>query len=389
MLNLTRVYCNKEQPSDNLRYGMGHGAPRDAASRRPVVVWNITQRCNLACVHCYSDSESRIYPGELSFSECRAVIEDLAQFRVPAVLLSGGEPLLHPLFFDLARHARSCGLNLTLSTNGTCITRETARKIRYLGFRYVGISLDGIGETHDQFRGKAGSFQRAVAAFRYCRAAGQKSGLRLTLSRTTVADLENILDFVESEDIRRVCFYHLVHSGRGIGLQLLQPEEIRNALDRILERTRKWAEQGNPREVLTVDQPADAAYVLMKLRREDPRRAEAAEKLLRWNGGGANSSGIGIGNIDPRGDVHPDQFWQKHTLGNVRHTPFSRIWTESQSEILRGLRNRLPQLRGNCGDCSWKTICGGGFRVRAMQHSGDPWGTDPGCYLTAEERAAA
>lgn len=388
MLNITRLYCNRDQPADALRYGMGHGAPRHAGGRKPIVVWNITRRCNLRCVHCYSDSEPKNYPGELTFWESLGVIDDLADYGVPAVLFSGGEPMLHPHFYDLAQYVLHKGLRLTISTNGNFITAEAARKLKALGVTYVGISLDGIGETHDRFRGKAGAFDKAVAAFRHCREAGQKSGLRLTLSRNTINDLDRILDFIDAEDIQRVCFYHLVYSGRGAQLGLLRPEETRGALDRIMARTREWAEAGRAREVLTVDQPADNAYLYLKLAAEDPERAEAAYRLMIWNGGGAHSSGVGIANIDSQGNVHPDQFWQTHSLGNVRDQPFSKIWTESQDPILVGLRNRLPLLTGRCAACRFQNICGGGFRVRALQMHGDPWADDPGCYLSDNEIAA-
>lgn len=387
MLNITKLYCGESQPADALRYGHGPGAPRSASERKPIVVWNITRRCNLHCVHCYSDSEPRNYPGELTRDECLAVVDDLAAFGVPAVLFSGGEPLLHSHFFELARHAVDRGLRLTISTNGNFITPKTAGALKDLGVTYVGISLDGIGETHDRFRGKSGAFDKAVAAFRNCAAVGQKSGLRLTLSRNTVRDLDRILDFIDAEDIRRVCFYHLVYSGRGANLGLLEPRETREALDKIIARTAEWSAAGRTREVLTVDQPADGAYLYLKLLRENPERAVRAHELLSWNGGGAHSSGVGIANIDSQGNVHPDQFWQSLTLGNVRERRFSEIWTRSTDPTLRGLRNRLPLLRGRCKDCRFLSICGGGFRVRAQQTHGDPWADDPGCYLSEREIA--
>lgn len=385
MLNVTKLYCDVSQPADALRYGHGHGAPRSAAERKPIVVWNITRRCNLKCIHCYSDSEAREYPGELSWDQCRAVIDDLAGFGVPAVLLSGGEPLIHPRFFDLAGYARERGLRLTLSTNGTLITPERARRIKDLGFAYVGISLDGIGKTHDHFRGQKGAFEKAVAAFRNCKAVDQKVGLRLTLSPNNIADLDKILDFIEKEDIDRVCFYHLVYSGRGSAMKDVDHAGTRRALDKILARTKQWADSAKPREVLTVDQPADGAYLYMKLLEENPERAQKVHDLLSWNGGGANSSGVGIGNIDTQGNVHPDQFWQTVTLGNVKNRPFSQIWKDNTHPVIKGLRNRLPLLQGKCGGCKYLQLCGGGFRVRAEQVYGNPWATDPGCYLTDEE----
>ncbi|MFQ3670277.1 MAG: radical SAM protein, partial [Verrucomicrobiia bacterium] len=173
MLNVTRLLCGEPQPADGLRYGLGAGASERASGRRPVVVWNVTRRCNLSCVHCYSNSDGREYPGELTLGECQAVIRDLAEFKVPAVLLSGGEPMLHPHFFEIAEAAVAAGLRVTLSTNGTRLNREAVRRLKGLGLAYVGISLDGIGAVHDRFRGRPGAFDRAVTAFRLCREEGQ------------------------------------------------------------------------------------------------------------------------------------------------------------------------------------------------------------------------
>jgi radical SAM protein with 4Fe4S-binding SPASM domain len=387
MINLTKLYCGLSQNADSLRYGHGHGAPRAASERKPIVVWNITRRCNLKCIHCYSDSDAREYPGELSWEQCVGVVEDLADYGVPALLLSGGEPLVHPRFFDIASYARSKGLRLTLSTNGTLIDPDTAARLKALDFSYVGISLDGIGETHDRFRGRAGTFTKTMAAFRNCKAVGQKVGLRLTLSAHNVADLDGILDFIEREDIERVCFYHLVYSGRGAGVTDVTHEDTRRALDKIMDRTARWAAEGRPREVLTVDQPADGAYVYLRMLRENSARAAEVADLLGWNGGGQNSSGRGIGNIDTQGNVHPDQFWQSLILGNVKLRKFSEIWRSQDNPTLNMLRNRTDHLTGRCAGCRFLKMCGGGFRVRALQVHGDLWAPDPACYLSDGEIA--
>lgn len=335
----------------------------------------------MKCLHCYSDSDARNYPGELTWEHMESVVEDLAGFGIPALLFSGGEPMIHPRFCDLARMSKQAGLRMTLSTNGTLIDESAARQIKDIGFSYVGISLDGIGATHDHFRGKDGAFDRAVAAFRHCKAAGQKVGLRLTLSRQTVADIEGILDFIETEGIDRVCFYHLVYSGRGAGLALLRPEETRHALDTIMDRVEDWHRRGSTKEVLTVDQPADGPYLLRRLEARDPEAARTARKLIAWNGGGAHGSGVGLANIDTQGNVHPDQFWQSLTLGNVKDEAFSRIWRESRDPVLAGLRAGRRPVGGKCARCPEFGLCGGGFRVRAWQRYGDPWAEDPGCYL--------
>ena len=385
MVNVTKLFCGEDQPADHLRYGHGHGAPRTASERRPIVVWNITRTCNLRCVHCYSDSHAQKYPGELTGEQARAVIDDVARFGVPALLFSGGEPLVRPDLPDLMRYARSKQLRLTLSTNGTLIDEVTARILHEIGLSYVGISLDGIGETNDEFRGVKGAFDAAVRAMRNCRAVGQKVGLRLTLTKRNCVDLHKIFDFIEAEGIQRACFYHLVYSGRGNAADELTPADARRAVDIILERTMDFHQRGLAKEILTVDHHADNAYIYLKLRQLNPARAEQVHQWMKWNGGGANSSGIGISNIDTQGNVHPDQFWQAATLGNVKERPFSEIWSDNSIPLLAQLRNRLPLLKGRCGACRFKDICGGSFRVRALQVHGDPWASDPACYLTDEE----
>lgn len=397
MIGITRLYASRNMPADGLRYGRQgtaglrpadvlHDRPATARVRRPVVVWNVGRRCNLHCQHCYSDSSNRFYPGELTTAEGMALIDDLAAFGVPVLLLSGGEPLMRPDILDLIAHAKARGLRTTLSTNGTLITPETAARLKALGLGYVGISLDGVGAVNDRFRGHKGAFDKAVAGFRACRAVAQRVGLRMTLTRHNVLDLPRIFDFVEAEGIDRVCFYHLVESGRGSQDQALEAAAAREAVDSILGWSRSLAERGKPTEVLTVDNPCDGPYLYLRLRDEDPARAAEALTLLTWNGGGLHGSGIGIGAVDFVGNVHPDQFWSRATLGNVRERPFSEIWQDETHSLLAALRDRAGRLHGRCGPCQWLDICGGGFRVRALAVHGDPWAEDPGCYLTDAER---
>ncbi len=397
MIGITRLYVSRNTPADGLRYGrqslegvrradvVAAPAVRSAAERRPVVVWNAGRRCNLHCRHCYSDSSNREYMGELTTAEGFTLIDDLAAFGAPVLLLSGGEPLMRPDILDLITHARARGLRTTLSTNGTLITPAVAAQLKVLGLGYVGISLDGIGAVNDRFRGHKGAFKQAVAGFRACKAVGQRVGLRMTLTQHNVQDLERIFTFVEREGIERVCFYHLVYSGRGSRRYELSHEETRAAVDRILDWTRSLAARGLPTEILTVDNHCDGPYLYLRLRQEDPVRAEQVLALLRWNGGGLYSSGVGIGNVDFLGFVHPDQFWTTATLGNVRVRPFSEIWQDTSDPLLAGLRDRAPRLKGRCGGCQWKDVCGGSFRVRALQVHRDPWAEDPACYLTDEE----
>ncbi len=397
MINLTKLWTGKAQPADGLRYGLGEDAAADARSRKPIVVWNITRTCNLHCLHCYSDSASKSYPGELSWEQMEEVVADLAAYQIPSLLLSGGEPTVHPRFNDLVHLATGAGIKLTISTNGTLITPERAQFLKDHNVAYVGISIDGIGAIHDEFRGKKGAFDSAVRGFRNCHAVEQKTGLRLTFSPHNVANIEQILDFIEQENIRRACFYHLVPAGRGSQLQVLDPEDIRGAIDILIARIEAWNKAGIQRELLTVTQPADGAYLLLRMERENHPNLEEARRLLAWNGGGVNSSGIGVANIDTQGDVHPDQFWQDVYLGNVKKTPFSQIWEgkdpesdhlleEIRSIGLLTLEERKARIEGRCGTCKWFNVCGGGFRTRAaFANYGSLWGSDPACYLHDDE----
>lgn len=383
MLNLTTTMFGTESISDQLRYGRAHVAKKD---RKPVVVWTMSRRCNLHCLHCYTASEDQFYPGELSTDEGYKLLDDLAAFGVPALLMSGGEPLYRPDFELLARRAASLGLRVTLSTNGTLIDEAKANLLKEIGVTYVGISLDGPREVHDMFRQKQGAFDGAIRGVQNCRKVGLKVGLRLTLTQHTYKGMDTLFETIDREGVERVCFYHLVYSGRGRKLQSvdLSHQETRDALDKILVLTKQRLARGQKIEVLTVDQAADGPYAMLKMAESDPQRAAELRTMLRGNGGGAAGSGVGIANIDPTGGVHPDQFWQPD-LGNIRNKPFSKIWTDGEQPLLNQLRDRLPLLKGRCKECAFKLECGGSFRARAVGAFGDPWAEDPACYLTDEE----
>jgi len=397
MIGISKLYCDTENEGDAIRYGKqsghmakmphAHTVPKTAAERRPVTAWNTTRTCNLNCVHCYTDSEAKDYEGELSTDEGKKLIDDLVDFKIPALLFSGGEPLIRPDIFELVNYAKSKNLRSTLSTNGVLITPDVAKKIKESGFVYVGISLDGIGEINDRFRGKEGAFKKAMAGFRNCVEVGQRVGLRLTLTRHNYENLHEIFDFIERENIQRACFYHLVYSGRGRGLESedLTHEETRHAMDIILERTADFHSRGLHKDILTVDNHVDGPYMYMKLLEKNPEKAEEVLKMLEWNGGGRYSSGVSFGNIDFFGNVHADQFWQDYSFGNVKERKFGDIWMDQSDPLMKGLKNRFDYLKGRCSKCRFLNACGGALRVRANSVYGDPFAPDPACYLTDEE----
>lgn len=397
MIDIGKLYCGGGSTGDSLRYGVdaapdchgnpAHQKPKEARDRRPIVVWSTTRTCNLNCVHCYTDSHNTKYADELSTDEGRSLIDHLASFGIPSLLFSGGEPLTRKDLFTLIEYAAGKKVRPVISTNGTLIDRENARNIKDAGVVYVGISLDGMEEVNDHFRGVAGAFSRAMKGFENCIAVGQRVGLRLTLTKRNCLDLNRIFDFIEREKINRACFYHLVYSGRGSSLFAddLTREESRRAMDIIIERTSDFFRRGLDINILTVDNHADGVYLYLKMMQQDPERAETLRRLLAWNGGGAYSTGVGIGNIDFNGNVHPDQFWQDYTLGNVRERAFGDIWLDETEPLMRGLKNKAAYIKGRCRLCAHRDLCNGAMRVRAFRAYGDPWAPDPQCFLTDEE----
>jgi len=351
----------------------------------PVVIWNLIRRCNLACKHCYSISADCDFSGELTREEVFRVMDDLKTFRVPVLILSGGEPLLRPDIFEISARAKGMGFYVGLSTNGALIDAPLADRIRDAGYDYVGISLDGIGATHDRFRRKEGAYDAALAALRLLRDRDVKVGVRFTMTEDNVAELPALLDLVERENFSKFYLSHLVYAGRGNKNRGDDAtwEATREAMDTVIARAWTWAKEGHDMEVVTGNNDADAIYLLHWVERTMPERvANLYGKLAQWGG---NSSGVNIANIDNLGDVHPDTMWWHYKLGNVRERPFSQIWTDLSDPIMAGLKAHPRRIGGRCGLCNYFDICGGNTRVRALRITGDPWAEDPGCYLSDGE----
>ena len=390
MISVTKLLGGASYFGDRLRYHESSAKQTIGArpGSGPVVVWNATKTCNLECVHCYADAEIKKFAGELTTEEAKRMIEDLASINVPALLMSGGEPLVRPDILDLAEYATSLGVRVTFSTNGILIDEIKAARLAKIGVTYVGISVDGAEERHDRMRGRKGAFKDMVKGIRNARAANIRVGARFTVTQDNVGDIDDIFRFVEKEDVGRLCLYHLVYAGRGSYLKEidLHSDQKRVLMTKLIRQVDKWNKEGREVEVMTVDNHADAPFIYMWLMENDPQRAEAALSLVRNNGG--NRSGIAIGCIDSFGFVHPDQFTSHHTVGSIREKPFSQIWQDSRVDLLQDLRNRKALLKGRCARCTWLPVCNGNFRARAEAATGDYWDSDPGCYLTDKEIAA-
>lgn len=390
MIGISKLYCGTVEPSDALRYERNSGKLPShllqfSRDKKPVVVWNVGRRCNLRCVHCYSHSRDENYSGELTTEEAEKFIDGLGEFKTPVLLFSGGEPLMRPDLYQLVRRARSAGMRAVISTNGTLITERVAAELKDIGLSYVGISLDGLRDVNDRFRGVTGAYDNALAGIRNCIKAGVKVGLRFTINKRNVGEVPGIFELLESENIPRVCFYHLVYAGRGSKLrdEDLDAVECRKTVDQIIDLTADLHKRGIQKEVLTVDNHADGVYLYLRMLREGSPRAKAVLDLLKMNGG--NSSGIGIGCVSWDGSVYADQFWRHHSFGNVKQRSFADIWTDTSEPLMAGLKDRKSKLTGKCGRCVWQDICNGNFRVRAEAVHNDVWAEDPACFLTEEE----
>ncbi len=355
----------------------------------PVVIWNLVRRCNLTCKHCYSISADKDFPGELSTEEVFAVMDDLAAFGVPVLILSGGEPLLRPDIFDIAARAKATGFYVGLSSNGTLIDASNIDRIAAIDFNYVGVSLDGIKATHDRFRRLDGAFDASLAGIRLCRDRGLKVGVRFTMTQDNVHDLPALLKLVEDEGIDRFYFSHLNYAGRGNKNRKddVHHQMTREAMDLLFDTCLEYQRRGLKKEFTTGNNDADGVYFLFWVRRRFPHLEDHMRaKLAQWGG---NSSGVNVANIDNIGNVHPDTMWWHYTLGNVRERPFSAIWLDVSDPLMAGLKASPRKVKGRCGACSYFDICGGNTRVRAQQLTGDPWQEDPACYLDDEEIGVA
>ncbi|ACM33168.1 MULTISPECIES: heme d1 biosynthesis radical SAM protein NirJ [Diaphorobacter] len=362
---------------------------RERHARGPVVIWNLIRRCNLTCKHCYALSADHDYAGELSLQEVYTVMDDLKAFGVPALILSGGEPLLRPDLFEIAARARDLGFYTGLSTNGTLIDAPMAARIAGAGFDYVGISLDGLKPTHDKFRRLDGAFDRSLAAIRHLATHNVKVGLRFTMTALNAHDLPALLQLMKDEGANKFYFSHLNYAGRGNihRDKDAHHQATRQAMDLLFNHAWADAQAGSLDDYVSGNNDADGPYLLQWAREHLPQWEDALrQRLVAWGG---NASGQMVANIDNLGHVHPDTMWWHHDLGSVRERPFSQIWNDISDPLMAGLKQHPRPVQGRCAGCQYLTICNGNTRVRAQQLTGNPWFEDPGCYLTDAEVGAS
>lgn len=392
MISISKLLCDLDAEGDGLRYDAASESTkpqiRTEKQRRPVVVWNVTKRCNLYCKHCYAAAETEPAPGELTTAEGYALIDDLADYGVPVLLFSGGEPTMRGDLTELVAYASEQGIRPVLSTNGTLLTDDRVAELIEAGIAYIGVSVDGLAERNDAFRGEEGAFAAARRGIETCLDAGVKTGLRYTITERTAPDMEGVVDLLSDVGLDRFCFYHLDYGGRGADISDadLPSSEKRHAIRRLCDLTLEYHDAGEEIETLLVGNYADAALLVEYAReRFGDDRADLVYEYLRRNGG--DPAGERVADIDYQGNVHPTQFWQGYSLGNIRDRPFSEIWSDEHNPVLELLRNREEYLTGKCAECRYQPLCRGGSRLRAIAAHGDITAPDPQCYFSREEVA--
>ncbi len=348
-----------------------------------IAIWNFTNRCNLACRHCYSYAD----PNSEDFLSTEFIMNSIPELKkagIKFVIFSGGEPLIRRDIFDIAEKMREEGIVTYLSTNGLYVSEKNVDRIIDT-FNYIGISIDGIEEVHDEFRGLQGAYRKSLDAIALIQKHGGNAGIRFTITNETKESFYAIFELAEEIGVDKIYISHLVYSGRGLeNLKIdISKEERRRYVEFIIDKAFQYIEEGRDIDIVTGNMEMDAILFLQKFSEKYPHLKD--EMVRRLKGWGGNSAGRKLVNIDWMGNVKPDPFFP-FTLGNMTEKPFSRIWLDENNEMLTKLREHPRKLGGYCSDCGVKEICNGGSRSRAWAIHGDLWAEDPSCYLTERER---
>ncbi len=332
--------------------------------------WEVTAACNLRCVHCHA-AGGHPAPGELSTEEAKRFIDKLAEVREFRMLVyTGGEPLVRPDLPELLRHSRKAGFTNVIATNATLITDEVAMELRKAGVVGAAVSLDSVrADVHDNIRGVRGAFDLAIRGIHALRRAGILVQVNITAMEYNFADLEELIALADAEGAGIMLMYQLVPVGRGndirdATLTVNQNEQLLKSLARMQKR------------VSTIIEPVAGPQYWPYLMTQRGHMNGLWLKLARPVFHGC-SAGRGFVYIKANGDVWPCPFVEVN-CGNVRETPFRKIWAES--EVFRNLRNRENSRKGRCGTCAYRAICGG-CRGRAYAYTGDYLAEDPLCFL--------
>ncbi len=308
-----------------------------------LISWNMTFKCNLKCAHCYIDAREREGKEELSTDEGKLLIDQIAEVGNPVIIMSGGEPLLRNDVFELAQYGTEKGLRMSMGTNGTLITDQTARKLKHAGIKKVAISLDSsTPEGHDEFRGVKGSWKRVINGIEACKRNNIDVQINTTITQQNYDEIDDIMVLAEKLGAKDFHPFFLVPTGRGRKIENLSPVMYEKMIRDVFEKSAKYNLNVKP----------TCAPQFMRI-------AEQTGLELKHIVRGC-IAGLSYCRIYPTGEVTPCPYLPIK-LGNIREKSFKDIWFTS--DVLKNLRD-FDQLKGKCGICEYRDICGG-CRARA------------------------
>lgn len=348
-----------------------------------IAIWEVTQACDLACVHCRASAQPERHPLELTTEEGKGLIDQIAALEVPVFVLTGGDPIKRPDLFELIAHARSKGVRVSLTPSATpLLTRAIVVRLKEAGLARLAVSLDGAASaTHDAFRGMAGSYARTLNAVRWANEIGLPVQINTTFSRRNIGEIDAIVALMESLRITLWSVFFLVPTGRGKLGDLLNAEEFEQVFAKLYSLSQsasfdiKTTEAQHYRRFLL--QQKVAARKEASARRAPQKVEDAIGRAPR----GLND-GRGFVFISHTGEVFPSGFMPL-SAGSIRHQPLATIYRHSP--LFRNLRD-TAQLEGKCGACEFKEICGGS-RARAYALTGNPFGHEPCCVYVPSRYA--
>jgi heme b synthase len=349
-----------------------------------MIAWEITRSCNLACVHCRASAQHGAYEGELSTDEAKAVLDNIKSFSDPIIILTGGEPLCRPDFYEIAKHGRELGIRMVLGTNATLMTPEIAKKVHEVGIKRMSVSIDfPSAEKHDEFRGLEGAFDDAVRGIKIAQDAGIQIQINSTITKLNAGHMNELLEF--SKKVGAVAFHPflLVPTGRGKELeeQELPPEEY--------ERVLNWVYDMQKIEKDIFFKPTDAPHYFRIMRQRAKEDGEKASEMMNRHPHASRGletmtrgclGGIGFCFISHVGQVQTCGYLEK-SAGNIKEQSFRDVW--ETSPLFTDLRD-YDKLKGKCGACEYKRICGG-CRARAYEATGDYLAEEPYCVYVPKK----
>ena len=347
----------------------------DFDERPFIAIWEVTQACDLACVHCRASAQPERDPMELSTAEGKGLIDQIAALRVPVFVLTGGDPIKRPDLFELIDYACQVRVRVSLTPSATpLLTKEVVSRLKDAGLARLAVSMDGASaETHDAFRGMAGSFARTLDAVRWANKVGLPVQINTTFSRRNIGEIDAIVALMERLKITLWSVFFLVPTGRGKLADLLNADEFEQVFVKLYNLSKTA-----PFDIKTTEAQHYRRFLLQQRAAErqagtlEQSQGKVADSIGRAPRG--LNDGKGFVFISHKGEVFPSGFLPL-SAGNIRQQPLARIYRESP--LFLDLRDP-GNLEGKCGACEFKHICGGS-RARAYALTGNPFGEEPCC----------